>query len=98
MSANKKPVGPFEFGIMDLSRFIDKSPATIRKYEADGHFVFPRSPNNDRVFNSKDIREITTKLFSMGRISLERRYFVEALMTLIEIMEEMNGQNRSNRP
>ena len=91
MSANKKPTGPFEFGIMDLSRFLNKGPASLRKWESDGHFVFPRNDIGVRVFTSKDIREIATKANVMGRITVKRKNIVEALMTVIEWMEEENA-------
>lgn len=75
---------------MELSRFLDKSPATIRKWEEEGHFVFPRSDNGDRRFTSKDIREVVAKCASMKRISVERQHFVEAFMTFVELLEKMN--------
>jgi hypothetical protein len=90
VSANKKPTGPYEFGIMELSRFLDKSPATIRKWEEDRHFVFPRDKNGDRRFIAKDIREVVAKAAKMGRIGIHRQHFVESLMTMVEILENMN--------
>lgn len=95
LSANKKPTGPFEFGIMELSRFLDKSPATIRKNEADGLFTSPRNGNNDRTYQTPDIRAVVAKLLSMGRIDAQRAHIVESLMTTIELLEVMN--DRTNR-
>jgi hypothetical protein len=90
MSANRKPKGPYEFGIMELSRFLDKSPATIRKWEDEGLFIFPRSENGDRRFISTDIREVVEKAARLNRIRVERQHFVEAFMTLVELLENMN--------
>ncbi len=90
MSANKKPEGPFEFGIMELSRFLNRSPSTLRKYEADGLFTFPRNNNGERTFHSKDIRQVVAEATNLGRIDSKRQHLIEALMTLIEMIEEQN--------
>ena len=81
----------FEFHIADLAKFLNKSPATLRKWEEEGVFSFPRGSNGDRIFFLEDVREIAQKAAKIGRVDEYRQHVVESLMTLVETLEAMNG-------
>lgn len=82
--------GGFTFTVTDLARFLGKSPVTLRSWEKKGLLTFPRDPSGDRKFTTADIRESAKKAKSLKRISKQRLQYIEACVTMIELIEREN--------
>lgn len=90
---------PFHFTVSDAARFIGKSAVTVRGWERRGDVILPRDPNGDRRFYAADIRKLALTARSLGRINEQRLNYVEAAVTLLEIIEQenLNAQYRTHR-
>lgn len=82
--------GGFTFTVTDLARFLGKSPVTLRSWEKKGLFDFPRDSSGDRKFTTFDIRESARKARSLKRISNQRLQYIEACVTMLEMIEREN--------
>ena len=82
--------GRFSFTFTDLARFLGKSSVTLRGWERQGLFEFPRDPSGDRKFATNDIRDVAYKARELKRISKQRLQYVEACVTMLEIIEKEN--------
>jgi predicted site-specific integrase-resolvase len=83
-------MGGFSFTVTDLARFLGKSSVTLRGWERKGLFDFPRDPSGDRKFSTSDIREIALKAKDLKRISNQRLQYVEACVTMLQMIEREN--------
>jgi len=83
-------MGEFSFTVTDLARFLGKSSVTLRGWERKGLFDFPRDPSGDRKFSTTDIREIALKTRGLKRISNQRLQYIEACVTMLQIIEREN--------
>lgn len=84
----------FSFTITDAARFLGKSPVTLRKWERAGLVEFERV-GDDRRFSIAGIRELADTAYSLGRISRGRQDLVQAVCTLMELIEH---EDRNSRP
>lgn len=82
--------GGFTFTVTDLARFLGKSSVTLRSWEKKGLLTFPRDASGDRKFTTADIRESARKAKSLKRISNQRLQYIEACVTIIELIEREN--------
>jgi len=82
--------GRFSFTVTDLARFLGKSSVTLRGWERQGLFDFPRDSSGDRKFTTTDIRDVARKARELKRISKQRLQYVEACVTMLEIIEKEN--------
>ena len=84
--------GRFSFTITDLARFLGKSSVTLRGWERKGLFDFPRDPSGDRKFTTTDIRDAAHKARKLKRISNQRLQYIEASVTMLELIERENNK------
>jgi DNA-binding transcriptional MerR regulator len=84
--------GEFSFTVTDLARFLGKSPVTLRGWERQGLFNFPRDTSGDRKFSIADIREISKQAKHIKRISNQRLQYIEACVTMLELIERENSK------
>jgi DNA-binding transcriptional MerR regulator len=82
--------GKFTFTVTDLARFLGKSPVTLRSWEKKGLLTFPRDASGDRKFTTVDIRESARKAKSLKRITNQRLQYIEACVTMLEMIEREN--------
>lgn len=84
--------GGFSFTVTDLARFLGKSSVTLRGWERKGLFSFPRDSSGDRKFSTSDIREIAKQARDLKRISNQRLQYVEACVTMLQMIERENSK------
>lgn len=84
--------GGFTFTVTDLARFLGKSPVTLRSWEKKGLLSFPRDASGDRKFTVSDIRESAKKAHKLKRISNQRLQYIEACVTMLEMIERENDK------
>lgn len=84
MSARSK----FSFTISDLSRFLGKSPVTLRGWEYHGLISFPRNGRGDRRFTLECLRDIAAHPIVRVRVDQDRLKLFEATITLLELIEK----------
>ena len=84
--------GKFTFTVTDLARFLGKSPVTLRSWEKKGLLSFPRDASGDRKFSAADIRDSAKKAKSLKRISNQRLQYIEACVTMLEMIERENSK------
>jgi DNA-binding transcriptional MerR regulator len=77
----------FSFTITELSILLGKAPVTLRGWERDGLITFPRNSRNDRRFTVSDIRSLLENRTVVAHIDSKRIRLVEAILTLLEIVE-----------
>lgn len=82
--------GGFSFTVTDLARFLGKSPVTLRSWERQGLFSFPRDSSGDRKFSTADIREFAVQARKLKRISKLRLQYIDACVTILELIEREN--------
>lgn len=88
----------FSFTVTDLARFLGKSPVTLRHWERQGLVVFPRDSAGDRRVTTNEIRQVARIAKQLGRITEERLNMVEAVVTMLEMVERANQvENRTDR-
>ena len=80
----------FSFTVTVLARFLGKSSVTLRGWERKGLLSFPRDPSGDRKFTTADIREFARQARNLKRISNQRLQYIEACVTLLELIEREN--------
>jgi hypothetical protein len=89
----------FSFTVSEFARLLGKSPVTVRGWERKiPEFKLPRD-GDDRRLTCNDVRKYTNIVYSMKRITKTRLYLVEAVVTLLELVEKENedSSNRSAR-
>ena len=84
MSARSK----FSFTITDLSRFLGKSPVTLRGWERQGLISFPRNGRGDRRFTLEGVRTVLASSVVRERVDQDRIRLSEAAITLLEMVEK----------
>ena len=84
MSARSK----FSFTITDLSRFLGKSPVTLRGWERQGLISFPRNGRGDRRFTLEGVRTVLASSVVRERVDQDRIRLSEAALTLLEMVEK----------
>lgn len=95
-SQKKLDKDKFTFTITDAARFIGKSPATLRKWEQQKIISYPRVGEN-RSFDLSDLRTLVRNAYKLRRITRSREQLVLASITLLEIIENENRNNRRTR-
>jgi DNA-binding transcriptional MerR regulator len=81
---------PFHFTVTDLARFLGKSAVTIRGWERQGLISLPRDPGGDRKLSAEDVRVAAQRARELGRINEQRLQMVEAICTMIGLLERSN--------
>lgn len=82
--------GPFVFTVTDLARLLGKASGTLRSWERKGIIFFPRDANNERKFETNAVRELAAITYESGRISQKRLHLIDAVVTLLEVIEQEN--------
>lgn len=82
---------PFYFTVVDLARFLGKSPVTLRHWERQGLIAFPRDSGGDRKLTVDQVRQVARIARQLGRITERRLNLVEATVTLMETVEKENS-------
>jgi predicted site-specific integrase-resolvase len=82
----------FTFTVTDLARFLGKSPVTLRSWEKKGLLTFPRDASGDRKFTTADIRDSAKKAKFLKRITNQRLQYIEACVTMLEMIERENNK------
>ncbi len=80
----------FYFTVTDLARFLGKSPVTIRGWEQKKLLTIPRDSGGDRKLTTTDVRKAAKRARDLGRITAWRLHLVEAVITLLDIIEREN--------
>lgn len=80
---------PFIFTVTDLARFLGKSAVTLRGWERQGLIELPRL-GNERKMDVDQVREVAKSAFHLKRITRHRLDMVEAVCTLLSLIEGEN--------
>ena len=84
----------FEFTLSNVAKLLGKSPVTLRKWEKQGIYEFPRV-SGDRKLQTCDLQELASIARDLNRISTNRYRMIVAVCSILRIIEDENRDHRT---
>lgn len=81
----------FTWSITDAARLLGKAPVTLRKWEYDGFYTFPRNHRNDRSLTSDTMLDLARKAYEARRINTRRYDLIRHVLAYTQTIEEDNS-------
>lgn len=80
----------FTWTITEAGFFLGKAHITMRKWESDGIFVFPRNEFNNRFVDTTSMAELAQAAYDARRITTRRRELILHGLAYLAAIEEEN--------
>lgn len=82
---------PFTFSISDAARLLGKAKTTLRAWDDQDFYKFPRDPQNYRVMDIDAMLDLARTAYQARRINTRRYDLIRHVLAYMKTIEEDNG-------
>jgi hypothetical protein len=86
------PNNRFTFTVSDAARLLNKAAVTLRKWDDEGFYDFPRDGNNFRSLDTSSMLELARTAYEGRRINTRRYDLIRHVLAYTQTIEEENHQ------